>query len=209
MAEEQFSTHADPVWRDRSNFIINAALPEAGRFEQLWARQRPDDLLEICCIPFFLYDVALGDVVRTTARGDRRYILSEVVSPSRWYVFRVWFGAASDPTSVVVDRLRSLGALMEWSSANLLSVDASDQQHAQEIATTWPARSLGANSFSRQAELAGADPRERHPPGGLGYPRLRWQRSHTRGGTQLRPEPQCPSPGPGVDAGPLVDAQAD
>ncbi|MCU0310681.1 MAG: DUF4265 domain-containing protein [Acidimicrobiales bacterium] len=134
MAEERFSTHDDPVWRDRSNFIINAELPEAGRFEQLWARKRSDDTFEICCIPFFLYDLALGDVVRTTAKGDHKYILSEVVSPSQRYVFRVWFGASDIPTSVVVDRLESLGALMEWSSANLLAVDARGQQHAQEIA---------------------------------------------------------------------------
>ena len=116
------------------NFIINAELPEAGRFEQLWARQRSDGTFEICCIPFFLYDVALGDVVQTTARGDRQYILSEVVSPSQRYVFRVWFGGSDVPTSTVVERLESLGALMEWSSANLLAVDARDLQHAQEIA---------------------------------------------------------------------------
>jgi hypothetical protein len=41
----------------------------------LWARQVGDRRFEICCIPFFLYDVALGDVVET----DENYSLVRVV----------------------------------------------------------------------------------------------------------------------------------
>lgn len=53
-AAEQFSIHAEPAWRERSNLIINAPLPEAGRFEQLWTKQVGENQFEICCIPFFL-----------------------------------------------------------------------------------------------------------------------------------------------------------
>ncbi|UAL29269.1 DUF4265 domain-containing protein [Nocardioides rotundus] len=88
-AAEQFSTHAEPVWRERANFIINAPLPEAGRFEQLWAKQVGENQFEICCIPFFLYDLALGDTVETAPQGSRQYVLSRVLNRSGRYLPRV------------------------------------------------------------------------------------------------------------------------
>jgi Domain of unknown function (DUF4265) len=131
---EKFSTHDAPVWRDRANFIINAKLPEAGRFEQLWTRQVSADTFELCCIPFFLYDVALGDVVQTEDVDGRQYVLARVVKPSGHFVFRAYFGRSAHPREEVVDRLTELGAVMEWSSATLLAIDALDSEHAQRIA---------------------------------------------------------------------------
>lgn len=78
---ERFSVHREPVWRDRANFVVNAPLPEEGRYEQLWSRQLSDDCFEVCCIPFFLYDVALGDVVQTKPQAGRKY-------ESAWVSFR-------------------------------------------------------------------------------------------------------------------------
>lgn len=122
--------HSDPVWRDRANFIIGAPLPEERRAEQLWAQQVGDQQFEICCIPFFLYDVALGDVVETDAGFD----LVRVVRPSGRYVFRVWFGESFQRREHIADQLGALGALLEWSSANLLAVDAADEPRAEMIA---------------------------------------------------------------------------
>src|ERR1700730_12453306 len=90
----EFLVHKDPIWREKSNFIITAELPEkdsSRQFEQLFARQLTEETFEICCIPFFLYDIALGDVVVTSPRGDRRYMVKDVLEPSGRYVFRVWF----------------------------------------------------------------------------------------------------------------------
>jgi hypothetical protein len=129
-AERVDAVHDAPVWRDRANFVIGAPLREEGRAEQLWARQVSDQRFEICCIPFFLYDVALGDVVET----DANYDLARVVERSGRFVFRVWFGEAFHPRQEVADELAELGALLEWSSANLLAVDAADEAHAQVIA---------------------------------------------------------------------------
>src|SRR5947209_2116831 len=69
------AVHSEPVWRDRSNFIIAAEVLGGGdtRTEQLWARQVDEHRFEVCCIPFFVYDVALGDVVVTSPKGDRKY----------------------------------------------------------------------------------------------------------------------------------------
>lgn len=124
------AVHPEPVWRDRANFIIGAPLPEEGRAEQLWARQAGDHRFELCCIPFFLYDIALGDVVET----DSQYNIERVLEPSGRYVFRVWFGDSYPPREPIAHKLGAAGALLEWSSANLLAVDAADESLAQKIA---------------------------------------------------------------------------
>jgi len=124
------AVHSAPVWRDRANFIIGAPLPEPGRAEQLWTRQVGDRRFEICCIPFFVYDVALGDIVET----DGNYDLVRVIVPSGRFAFRVWFGESSYPREAIAEELSELGALLEWSSANLLAVDAADAVRAQRVA---------------------------------------------------------------------------
>jgi hypothetical protein len=134
---QEFVVHQDPVWRERSDFVINAELPEKDgpqRFEQLFARQLGDDRFEVCCIPFALYGVALGDIVATMPSGARKYVVKEVVKPSGRYVFRVWFGQSFYPRDEVARELKVLGSLTEWSSRNLLAVDAVDLEHAQTVA---------------------------------------------------------------------------
>lgn len=134
MAEDraayEFIVHPEPVWRERSDFIIAAELGEEDlprRFEQLWSRRLGRDRFEICCIPFFLFDVSLGDVVSTASKGERNFVLDQVVEPSGRYVFRVWFGESLHPRDEVAEELSRLGALFEWSSVNLLAVDAADE----------------------------------------------------------------------------------
>ena len=127
------AVHRVPVWRERSNFIIAAAVDPGNTdvaSEQLWARKIDDRHFELCCIPFFLYDMALGDVVET----DEAFKVQRVSTHSGRYVFRVYFGRSAHPREEVADLLKSLGALLEWSSENLLAVDAVDQTHAQVIA---------------------------------------------------------------------------
>jgi uncharacterized protein DUF4265 len=75
-------------------------------------------------------DIALGDVVVT----DAEYELARVVEPSGRFIFRVWFGETFHPRQKVADELAEGGALLEWSSANLLAVDAPNEEHAQVIA---------------------------------------------------------------------------
>ena len=127
------AVHSEPVWRERSDFIIATRVDPGDtdiETEQLWVRKIGDSRFEICCIPFFAYDLALGDVVET----DASYMFTRVVEPSGRYTFRVWFGNSSHPREEVADELEGLGALLEWSSRNLLAVDAIDADHAQVVA---------------------------------------------------------------------------
>ena len=122
--------HNNPVWREKANFIVGASLPEDDRTEQLWARQLGERHFQVCCVPFFVYDVALGDVVET----DANYDVERVVERSGRFVFRVWFGESFHPRQEIADELERLGALLEWSSTNLIAVDARDENAAQLIA---------------------------------------------------------------------------
>lgn len=134
-AAKHFILHSDPAWRERANFIINAPLAEPGQFEQLWTRQLTEDTFEVCCVPFFLYDVALGDVVSTFLDADRRYELRTVVSRSGRFVYRVHFEASMlDNRLAVVGQLEATGAVIEWSSPTMLAADAKDLDRAREMA---------------------------------------------------------------------------
>jgi len=132
--------HENPVWRERANFIIAAKIdPEPTdrrwRWEQLWARQVTENVFRLCCIPFFVYDLALGDEVETTHREERRYVVQQVIKPSGHYTFRAWFYDSSVRREVAGE-LAGLGCLMEWRSSysNLLAVDAASDDQAQMVA---------------------------------------------------------------------------
>lgn len=129
---DEYIVHTDPVWRGRSNYIINARLPEndtSREFEQLFTRRVAPDRFELCCIPFGLYDVALGDVVTVS---ENRVL--KVAEQSGRYVFREWLGGSSYPRDQLVRELEGLGSLLEWSSRDMLAIDAADFEHAQTVA---------------------------------------------------------------------------
>ena len=127
------AVHSDPVWRDRADFIIAVNIDPGSTgitTEQLWARRLDDERFEICCIPFFAYDVALGDTVEV----DADHLVTRVVEPSGRYVFRVHFGSPEQPRDDVMEQLDGLGVLVEWSSDSLVALDARDGDHAQHVA---------------------------------------------------------------------------
>ncbi|QGG39929.1 DUF4265 domain-containing protein (plasmid) [Aeromicrobium yanjiei] len=128
------ATHRDPTWRHRSDFIIAIEIDPGDTgitTEQLWARKLDERHFELCCIPFFAYDLALGDV----AEVDDDFLVRRVTTASGRYVFRVHFdnencGLRDDVVLALAER----GALVEWSSASMFAVDARDALHGQAIA---------------------------------------------------------------------------
>src|SRR6185312_6187921 len=75
------ATHHQPVWRSRANFIVAAKVDDT-HWEQLWTQRLEHNQYLICCIPFFVYDLALGDVVSTQPRDSKQYVVEQVVNPS-------------------------------------------------------------------------------------------------------------------------------
>jgi hypothetical protein len=133
-SDQTVAVHLNPVWRDRSNFIIRAALPDNTAWrttEQLWARRLSDHSFEICCIPFFIYGVSLGDVVSTSSDGS--FELTEVTAPSSRSTYRAWFGESTYSQEAFVSEVAELGGLVERSSENLLAIDASNAASASTL----------------------------------------------------------------------------
>lgn len=127
------ATHSEPVWRDRADFIIAATVrPSDGQVttEQLWVRRVAGKRFELCCIPFVVYNLALGDIVETT--DD--LVVDRVAEPSGHFVFRVFFPHSDSPRGATFSALTALDALTEWSSPSLLAVDASNETRAKAIA---------------------------------------------------------------------------
>jgi hypothetical protein len=127
--------HLSPIWEHRSDFILHAWVEDDCRLsnrEQLWGRKVAANRVEICCIPFFVYDLALGDIAQFELDSEQRPLLKKVVIPSGHYTFRVWFGECRGATARddVLAEMQRLGSPVEWYSENLLAIDA-----APDIAT--------------------------------------------------------------------------
>ena len=136
VAEPKHATHADPVWRDRSDFIIQVDLQpfgmQSGTFEQLWTRKRNPDRFEVCCIPYFTYGIALGDVVLWNDQ-DRK---ARVVEASGRRLIRVAFNEPSEGVAAheaFHGELLSTGALIEFHGAGYAAVDIDSDERLQAV----------------------------------------------------------------------------
>lgn len=125
-------THDFPVWRDRANFIIRLMLNDPdivqlAEAEQIWARQIEESVFEVCCIPFFAYGIALGDLVQTTSD----YLINEVREKKGHLTYRMLFLDVSK-WDAVVENIRNLGCLVEkrWERSTLVSIDAPNPEIA-------------------------------------------------------------------------------
>jgi hypothetical protein len=127
--DDDIATHENPVWRDRANYILQADLADhglPGRYEQLWARHVSDGQYELCCLPFFTYGYALGDIVRLRAATGRfDQVLGPVVRPSDRTLLRVAF-VNRDHHEELHAALAGSGRPHEWKSFGLVAIDIED-----------------------------------------------------------------------------------
>jgi hypothetical protein len=127
MKPTRHHTHPEPLWRDRANFVIDAQLREPGEREQLWTERLDDGRFRICCVPLFLYDVALGDIVEI---DDSRTVT--VVMPSERYVLRVFFDDVEVDHQMLAT-LTGLGCQIEPSaSGRLFAIDCATKEMASQ-----------------------------------------------------------------------------
>lgn len=134
----KLAVHPEPVWRERGDSIVVVDL-EDGHKEELWAKRLSKDRFEICCIPFFAYDIAPGDVIEARPSKAGRYLFRRVVEDAGRHVFRIWFGDMAtltvryDMLSEVTTAVAQLGCEQEWSPPDLLVV-AADADRAGRVA---------------------------------------------------------------------------
>src|SRR5262245_18202449 len=121
----QLATHRNPVWGDKSDFIIRADLSPfgmPGEFEQIWARKITENRFEICCIPFFTYGLALGDEVTSTLD----FVICNVQRRNGHKIFRIAIETGRDTVGIhkkLHEWVDQTGFLYEWSSDGYLAVD--------------------------------------------------------------------------------------
>lgn len=125
-----YRTHSKPVWRDSANALVQASLERAEISEQLWCEEIGDGLFRVCCIPFFLRNVALGDVIKASD-----YLFESVQTSSGRYVFRLFFKEEQRKwRQQTIEELHRSNFLTEWYSEGLLAVDAENERRASMMA---------------------------------------------------------------------------
>jgi hypothetical protein len=129
----EVKVHKDPVWRERADYILHGRIEHEGvqeMREQLWARTIDDNRFEVCCIPFFVYDLALGDEVET-----EKGVIEKVVKPSGHQTFWIWFDKAANKSvrGAVYEKLTGHGCLVESYSPALLAFDAQSDEQARVV----------------------------------------------------------------------------
>ena len=136
--EKNIKVHLSPLLKGKANFLIHAKCGGEGEevfWEQIWAKQISESEFEVCCIPFFVYDLSIGDKVETQREGQFDYLIKGVVQCSGHITFRVWFGDSNSPSirDEVIGEALSRGCLVEWHSANLLGISANSEETARQI----------------------------------------------------------------------------
>ncbi len=122
----KIAAHTNPVRRPVPSFMLRASLDDIegeDNYEQLWTKRVAEDRFEVCCIPFFAYDLALGDVVRADAGTG--YVIRSVEQRSGNGVVRVAVRHREDVDAVHLrlhDLLGKLEYLHEWFAPGYVAV---------------------------------------------------------------------------------------
>lgn len=136
---DELKKHPRPAWDDRADIALqlrivtgNAHLDNPPRYEELPCKDLGDGFYQICCVPVFLYDLALGDILKL-----RDGELEGVAQESGQHTFRAYFGRAFMPFAreVLIDELATMpGIVTEWFSEDLLALSAENDAVANLLA---------------------------------------------------------------------------
>jgi Domain of unknown function (DUF4265) len=133
----KIATHANPVRRPVPSFMLRAPLDDiegGGNYEQLWTKRVGEDRFEVCCIPFFAYGLALGDVVRADAGSG--YLIQSVAERSGNGVVRVAVKRREDVEAMhprIHDLLGKLEYLHEWFAPGYVAVSLEAERSHDEF----------------------------------------------------------------------------
>ncbi|WP_167739665.1 DUF4265 domain-containing protein [Streptomyces subrutilus] len=131
-----YVSHEDPAWRREKNYMVTVDLAPfdlAGMREQLWLREIEEGgSYEVCCIPFYAYGLALGDVVSKSGTDA----VESVISKSGRRVLRVFFTdprPRTDSRSELRNVVNSTGLLSEWNGDRHVAIDVPDIAQMQPV----------------------------------------------------------------------------
>lgn len=131
-----YISHEDPAWRREKNYMAMVDLAPfdlAGMREQLWLREIEEGGgYEVCCIPFYAYGLALGDVVAKSGADA----VDGLISKSGRRALRVIFAdprPPEDSRSELLSAIDSAGLLSEWNGDRHVAIDVPDISLMQPV----------------------------------------------------------------------------
>ena len=156
MDDAKHATHEDPVWRERANFIVQVDLQPhgmaSGVYEQLWTRTDDQATFEVCCLPFFTYGIALGDVI-VWNDTNRKAVLSR---RSGRRLIRCAFADRDDAAAeheAFHGSIVATGALVEFHGSGFAAIDIdSDERLEAVLAVVVPLEESGRASWEWGSE---------------------------------------------------------
>lgn len=132
-----FWNHTDPAWYELPHYSLILPVPDSeDTYEQLVTRQIGERRFLNLCIPYLLYDLALGDEIEVL--GAQTEFASgsgfRVVRSSGRFVFRVMFSDLhKDKAKAAVKDIKQAGGLVERWNARFYSIDAENEALASVI----------------------------------------------------------------------------
>ncbi|WP_206308864.1 DUF4265 domain-containing protein [Streptomyces sp. A1136] len=131
-----YVSHEAPVWRDEKSLMAMLDLAPfdlQGMREQLWLRQvGVEGNYEVCCIPFYAYGLALGDVVQKNESGN----IDRLIRKSGRRALRILFAEPrplSDSRSALRRAVHIAGLLSEWNGDRHVAIDVPNLSAMQPI----------------------------------------------------------------------------
>ncbi|MEV7860914.1 DUF4265 domain-containing protein [Streptomyces hirsutus] len=104
-----------------------------GMLEQLWLRKLPEDSgYEVCCIPFYAYGLALGDIVGKSEADT----IDRLIGRSGRRVLRVFFvdpRPSGDSRAALRSAVASANLLSEWNGEHHVAIDVPDVSAMQPV----------------------------------------------------------------------------
>ncbi len=129
-----FWPHRQSAWAEKADRFLNLVVlddeVDEDACEQVAARLIEADTYELCSIPFFARNYALGDHVHAPAGK-----IENVVKPSGRYVYRIFF-SENQVHQPILDELRNLGGCLFESLGNgLYAIDVANEDLAILLVT--------------------------------------------------------------------------
>jgi hypothetical protein len=106
--------------------------PTSQDWEDLWASPLTDGLAMIQSIPFFVKNVAVGDIAATVRTEDGRIVLQTIVERSGHSTFRIWpHQRATAERDGIMGDLKDRGAGVELTIESLIAIDAPPERESE------------------------------------------------------------------------------
>jgi hypothetical protein len=125
--DSNIATHHAPV--AKANSLIHVDLADhglPGRLEQLWAWRISPYEFEIASLPFFPYDMTLGDTVATRGSEAPDLVVAQVIRRSGHRLLRVGIktlGINPELHELMHREMIRSGLIFEWHGAEYVAVD--------------------------------------------------------------------------------------